>query len=304
MSYSEKWQLVCDEMEKSYAVLAQIFKLAPSRFGGDWAQQSVRNIETMYGPIERPISEKLVAALDGYAEFSNDSMRNQVFFERHGHYKASKYSEVVTECYHNEEHMTRRYLPGMYLSHYIWPQHYHMLQGFIHGLLPRIPECKLFFEVGVGCGMYSKATLEALPKARGIGFDISQYALDFTYDVVKAFGMGDRYKIVNQDVRHGYPELCDFMICQEVLEHLENPAEFCTWLYAMVKPGGHAYITAALNAAHSDHIFLFHDPMQLETMLRDAGFQPLHCQEESAPGFKPRSITPSLCGFFCEKPGK
>jgi hypothetical protein len=28
----------------------------------------------------------------------------------------------------------------------------------------------------------------------------------------------------------------------------------------------------------------------------------LHAQEEFAPGFKPRKISPSLAGFFCEKP--
>ena len=87
-----------------------------------------------------------------------------------------------------------------------------------------------------------------------------------------------------------------------MLEHLENPAEFCTWLYAMVRPGGHAYITAALNAAHSDHIYLFHTPAELEDMLRAAGFQPLHLQEECAAGFKPRNTTPSLAGYFCQRP--
>jgi len=87
-----------------------------------------------------------------------------------------------------------------------------------------------------------------------------------------------------------------------VLEHLERPGEFCCWLRDLVKPGGHAYITAALNAAHSDHIYLFREPAELEAMLRSAGFQPLHSQEECAPGGKPRRLTPSLSGFFCQRP--
>jgi SAM-dependent methyltransferase len=116
------------------------------------------------------------------------------------------------------------------------------------------------------------------------------------------FGLRERYELENLDIRHGYHTHCDFLICQEVLEHLENPAEFCRWLANMVRPGGHAYITAALNAAHSDHIFLFNNPAELEEMLRAAGLQPLHAQEEFAPGFKPRKISPSLAGFFCEKP--
>ena len=62
-----------------------------------------------------------------------------------------------------------------------------------------------------------------------------------------------------------------------------------------------AYITAALNAAHSDHIFHFRDPMQLEEMLRAAGFQPMSLQEEFAAGYKPRKITPSLAGYLVER---
>ena len=69
----------------------------------------------------------------------------------------------------------------------------------------------------------------------------------------------------------------------------------------MIKPGGHGYITAALNAAHSDHIFHFRDPLQLEAMLRSAGFQPMSLQEEFAAGLKPREITPSLAGYLVER---
>jgi SAM-dependent methyltransferase len=150
--------------------------------------------------------------------------------------------------------------------------------------------------------MYSKRTLELLPDIRGVGFDISQYALDFTGRVLEAFSLRNRYVLENRDISLGYGTSCDFLICQEVLEHLENPAEFCRWLFDLVRPGGHAYITAALNAAHSDHIYLFHTPAELEDMLRMAGFQPLHLQEECAPGFKPRAKTPSLCGYVCIKP--
>ena len=248
------------------------------------------------------IEGRLGDALDGYAEFVNDSLRNQSFYEKHRRYKASSYAECVDTYYHNADHMIRCYLPGMYLSHLLWPQHYNMLCGFRENMLRRLEQPKLFFEVGVGCGMYSKVLLEHFPEIRGIGFDISSYALKFTENLVGTFGHGDRYAIEERDIRHGYKEPCDFLVCQEVLEHLENPEEFCRWLFAMIKPGGHGYITAALNAAHSDHIFHFRDPLQLEAMLRAAGFQPMSLQEEFAAGFKPREITPSLAGYLVERP--
>ncbi len=302
MNTDEKWQLLCAEMNQSYPVLASVWTLAPSRFGGDWIPEMLRDVEVLYGPIEQPLSARVREALDGYAEFANDSMRNQVFFEKNGRYHASSYVDVRRMCYENEEHMNRRYLPGMWLSHHLWPQHYHMRKGFEQGLLPRVRDCRTFFEVGVGCGMYSKRTLELLPDCRGIGFDISEHALQFCGRMLQAFGLRDRYGLEQRDIRSGYATPCDFLICQEVLEHLENPGEFCRWLFGLVRPGGHAYVTAALNAAHSDHIYLFDSPAVLERMLRDAGFQPLNCQEECAPGSKPRRLTPSLAGFFCQRP--
>jgi SAM-dependent methyltransferase len=301
MTEIEKWNLLCAEMAARYPVLAEVWDQAPARFGPDWASECISDLETIYGRVTKPLSDEWSGLLDGYAEFSNDSLRNQVFYERTGRYRASSYEEVSRECYHNEEHMNRRYLPGMVASHYVWPQHYNMQKGFRTLLLPRVRNSKLFFEVGVGCGLYSKLTLEAFPEIEGIGFDISQFALDFTGHLLGKFGYGPRYRLENRDIRHGYPRLCDFLICQEVLEHLEQPAEFCRWLANLVRPGGYAYITAALNAAHSDHIYLFHAPAELEDMLRSAGLQPMHAHEEFATGSKPRNITPSLCGFLCQR---
>ena len=94
----------------------------------------------------------------------NDSLRNQSFYEKHRRYKASSYAECVDAYYHNADHMMRCYLPGMYLSHLLWPQHYNMLCGFRENMLRRLEQPKLFFEVGVGCGMYSKVLLELFPR--------------------------------------------------------------------------------------------------------------------------------------------
>jgi SAM-dependent methyltransferase len=298
---ARKHETLVAAMEARYPVLAGVWRAAHGRFGDAWREEFVRHVETLYGAIGSETDPGLLDALDGYAEFANDSMRSQVFFEKTGRYKASNYEDVRRECYTNQDHMTRCYLPGMYLSHLLWPQHYHMLTGYRALVLPRAASARVFFEVGVGCGVYSKVTLEELPGVRGVGFDISRWSLEFTERMVGRFGLGDRYHIEERDIRHGYAEPCDLLVCQEVLEHLENPAEFCTWLHAMVRPGGLAYITAALNAAHSDHIYLFSRPEQLEEMVRAAGFRPLHGQEEFAPGAKPRAKTPSLAGLLCER---
>lgn len=189
------------------------------------------------------------------------------------------------------------------VSHYLWPQHYNMLVGFRSGTLRRLgTSTKLFYEVGVGCGMYSKTILDSIPGIRGIGIDISEYSLRFTQSMVNQFGHKNRYNTLKHDIYLGIEDQADFLVCQEVLEHLEDPNSFCKALFDMVRPGGQAYITAAANAAHSDHIYLFSQPLELEEMLRNAGFIPMGLQEEFAAGVKPRNITPSLAGYYCLKP--
>lgn len=302
MNNSQKWNAICLELQTNYPVLATPFVSAERRFGPRWVDEAVPAIEGMYGAITEPLSDRLKGALGCYAEFANDSMRHQIMYERSGKYRASNYEQVRAALYDNADHMTQNYLPGLWFSHYVWPQHYFTLLGFTGCVLPRVEDAGIFFEVGVGCGMYSKITLDHKPGMRGIGFDISQHSLDYTGQVMKSFGYGPRYKLENHDIRHGYDVKADFLICQEVLEHLENPAEFCRWLFDMVRPGGQAFVTAALNAGHSDHIFLIHHPLEVENMLTDAGFHIMRIQEESAPGSKPRNLTPSLAGFLCAKP--
>jgi SAM-dependent methyltransferase len=300
----QKYDLVCQAIEDEYPILAPMWKNAYSHFGDEWLADFITNLEMVFGEIKgNSCSTSLQSAFDGYAEFCNDSLRNQAYFEKHGKYRAGSYKECLENYYHNEEHMMQCYLPGMWLSHYIWPQHYNMLIGFgKRTLLGKVAKANLFYEVGVGCGMYSKFTLQKLPDIQGVGFDISQHALDFTENMVRKFGLDSRYETKNHDISNSITEKCDFLICQEVLEHIEDPELFCTWLYDMIKPGGIAYITAALNAAHSDHIFLFRDPIQLEVMLRKSGFLPMGLQEEFAVGKKPRNLTPSLAGYLCQKP--
>jgi hypothetical protein len=88
MTARQKWKIICDEMAKEYPVLASVWMQAADRFGEEWLPESVRNIESMYGAVRDPLGDTIRAALDGYAEFANDSLRNQVFYEATGRYRS------------------------------------------------------------------------------------------------------------------------------------------------------------------------------------------------------------------------
>lgn len=288
-------------LESKYPNYARVWKEADATQDAAWHEDVSNHISKVFGAEP---NERWHEAVDGYAEFCTEALRAQVFFEKHGHYKASNYEEVVAACYHDADYMCLRYLPGQYLSHFIWPHHGRMLQHFVNDLLPRIaPDVKLFYEIGVGCGMYSLRTLLALPECRGIGHDISTYATDFTYRVVEAHGQASRYSVSNDDIVSTEPaQKADFVINQEVLEHLERPDLFVQGLLRTVRPGGWGYITAAINAAHTDHIYLYRSPEEVAAHLTAAGWEIVDVQIERNYPEKPLHLQPTVAGFLVRRP--
>jgi 2-polyprenyl-3-methyl-5-hydroxy-6-metoxy-1,4-benzoquinol methylase len=287
-------------MQAKYPAYSSLWLKSLEEFGEDWEKEISINITKVFGET---FNHKWEEAVRGYAEFCTEALRAQVFFEKHGHYKASSYLECVEQCYHNADYMKVRYLPGQYLSHYIWPHHQRMLHHYVNDLLPLIEkEVSLFYEVGVGCGLYSQKTLEKIPNVKGIGIDISDYALEFTHEVVKLHGMADRYKVMNSNIIDSpLTEKADFVISQEVLEHLENPEAFIAGLFEATRYGGWGYITAAINAAHTDHIYLYRSTEEVQKQIESVGWRTMDMQVEENYPNRPKEFRPTIVGFFVKK---
>jgi len=292
------YQQMLATIHSRYPNYADVWEDSRNEFGADWEREFNASVTALFGIDPESWSE----AIDGYAEFCTDALRSQIYFERKREYKASSYAEVAEACYHNQDFMLRCYLPGMFLSHFIWPHHHRMLRYF-RGLKSYLEPVRTFSEVGTGCGMYSKEPLELLPEARGVGYDISEHSLSFTERVVNAFGFGDRYRTEVRDIVENTPENADLVVCQEVLEHLEDPAEFVCSLFNMTKPGGLAYISAAINAGHVDHIYLYRSPDEVSHHLTAAGFEIVDSRAEYAYGGKDIEITPCHGAFLCRRTG-
>ena len=287
-------------VEEKYPNYASLWLRSREEFGEEWEREISLNIARVFG---QECNEGWEEAVHGYAEFCTEALRAQVFFERHGRYKATSYAEVVETCYKDADYMKVRYLPGQYLSHYIWPHHQRMLRHFTRNLLPKIrEEIGLFYEVGTGCGMYSQKALDGMPKAHGIGFDISDYALEFTLRVIQGHGLDDRYEVRNHDIlAEPVEEVADIVISQEVLEHLENPETFIGGLFEMTRRGGWGYITAAINAAHTDHIYLYRSPDEVRVQIEAVGWKIHDVQVESNYPEKPIELRPTIAGFLAQK---
>ncbi len=290
-------------MEARSPQFAGLWTKSALEFGGRWEEEISRNITRVFG---EEASEKWNEAVDGYAEFCVDALRAQVYYEKHGTYQNKDYDKVLEECYHSSDYMERRYLPGQYLSHYIWPHHQRMLRHYLTQLLPKFAaDVKLFYEVGVGCGMYSQKTLELLSQVRGKGFDISDYSLNFTMRAIQAHGYGSRYSVHNQNIiTEPISELADLVISQEVLEHLSDPQSFVDGLYRATRAGGWGYITAAVNASHTDHIYHYRSPKEVQAQLEKSGWRVLDIQIEEQYPEKPEHLRPTIAGYLVRKDGK
>ena len=284
------------EMEQLYPNYASLWLSSKEEFGESWVLEFEDSILRLFGKDE----SKWIDAINGYAEFCTDALRSQIFFERKGHYKASSYDEVAAQYYHNKEFMYRSYLPGMFISHYIWPHHHRMLRYF-RATLGLQKDILTIAEVGTGCGMYSKEALALFPEATACGYDISEHSLTFTSQVVSVFGFGDRYRTEICDIVTNTPPVSDLLICQEVLEHIQDPPSFLESLFKMTRRGGCAYITAAVNAGHVDHIYLYRSPEEVQMQIEDAGFEILSSKSEYGYSGKPIEVTPCHAAFLCRR---
>ncbi len=239
-------------------------------FGPAWAADFDRSLRMLFGE-----PGALGSAAKGYAYFVLDLLRRQRQFEKDRAYPLKSYLEAAQEVYLDDRYMQEEYLPGLVLSHFLWPHHYRQMQffGVAFARDPRVESSATFAEVGIGTGLYSRQLLQRLSQVRGTGYDISPAANAFTQRHLRAFGLDDRYEVRLHDVLDAGMTPTTCIVCVEVLEHLEDPLALLHALRAGLLPGGCAFVTAALNAPHVDHIYLYERPEDVGDQLRQAGLE-------------------------------
>jgi SAM-dependent methyltransferase len=248
---------------------------AAADFGSAWEQDFSAMLANFYAS-----DAALLDAVKGYAAFVMDSMRRQKRFEKELSYPAKTYAEAAAEVYYNDDYMRRQYLPGLLLSHYLWPHHYQQIEYFKSQFLPwmQAQQVTEFAEVGVGTGIYSRLALQQQSNLRGVGFDISPLSLQFTAAHVKSFGFASRYQTLQQNIiEQASSQRFRAVVCVEVLEHLEDPVALLKGLKDLCASDGKLFVTAALNAAHADHIYLYTNPQQVWEQVEAAGLHMEHC---------------------------
>ena len=258
-------------------------------FGDEW----VGEFGTMLGRFIARSDEHLSNAVRGYVNFALDGMRLQKRFEKTRQYENKSYAEAANVVYQNKDYMFGLYLPGILLSHYLWPHHYRQLQFYRRSFLPRIAGSELheFCDIGPGTGFYSRQLLTALGDAQGWAFDMSPFSLEYSRDQLTAFHVADRWRPEIRDIVKDTPgRQWPCLVCIEVLEHLEDPLAFLKALRSMLSVGGYGLISAAVTAPNEDHIYLYNSAAEVRVQLEEAGFTILDSREDRA--YDPKASEP------------
>lgn len=256
----------------NYPFFKDSLKKQKNLFGNKWEIHFDKELEIFY----QSNFKKLQIALDGYCSFALEGMKLQVKFNETREYDHKTYEDASLEVYQNESYMLNLYLPGIYLSHFLWKHHYEQQLFFQNVFLKKYTDSKkdsLFYDIGIGTGFYSKEMLKKLPKVKGQGFDLSPYSIKHTKYMLEQFNLNHRYLLKKVDIIKNTPTIqCDYIICIEVLEHLENPQIFLDHLFKMLKKNGTGLISAAINAPNADHIYLYRNYTDVKTQIEKAGF--------------------------------
>ena len=217
-----------------------------------------------------------------YNAMVNDSIINQRYFISHNDYMYHSFSEVNEAVYNNPDKM-QEYLIGLSISHYLWNNHVKLNRYFIEKFISYINSNKYsykrYLEVGPG---YGECFLYALNNSAFLyyeGIDVSDTAVKNSTDYINYYlsvqnnaKKQDVYKIIKKDFfEYDNKEKADAFICSEVLEHIENPLLFLQKISQITHKDSFIYLTTAINAPSSGHIYLFRNTEEVFDMVENAG---------------------------------
>src|SRR5262249_17338183 len=154
-----------------------------------------------------------------------DMQVEQVYFRRHKSYRHSRFEEVAGSVYFDDGYM-RRYMHGLAVSTFLWPNHLAMRDFFIRTFPRNLTGS--YLEVGPGHGYYFLKAAELGKFDSMTGIDISASSVALTRDLLRHFGLGnDRAHVIEAnflEFHSATPPSC--FVMGEVIEHLEHPEVF------------------------------------------------------------------------------
>jgi len=201
-----------------------------------------------------------------------DTLREQIYFQRHKRYRYSTFDEVADSVYFDGEYM-RKYMHGLALTGYLWPNHRELHRYFCETL--PVDKPGTYLEIGPGHGMYMVTAMRRTDFDVFHGLDLSPTSVEMTQRLIGSgvFGQFDNFDVFEQDFLEGElpPASYSAIVMGEVLEHVEEPGIFLERIRALATDDAFIFITTPINAPAIDHIYLFESYDSIETLVNEAG---------------------------------
>jgi 2-polyprenyl-3-methyl-5-hydroxy-6-metoxy-1,4-benzoquinol methylase len=205
-----------------------------------------------------------------YNTMVKDTVTEQIFFLKNKKYRYSRFSEVESTVYLNDDYM-EKYMIGLGVSSFLWPQHLKIHRFFLDKMPSNNPGT--YLEIGPGHGFYFMDAMKKTKYSFFEGIDISPKSISMTNGIIDSglFGKFDNYSVYQADFIQFNPgKTYDAIVMGEVLEHVENPSFFLEKIYSIANKDSFIYITTVINAPAVDHIYLFDSPDSLKELILKA----------------------------------
>ncbi len=205
-----------------------------------------------------------------YLVILGDTLREQVYFKKHGNYRYHSFAQVADRVYHDETYMSR-YMYGLAITSFLWPNHLQMLR-FFDEVLPHDAGGS-YLEIGPGHGYYLMKAMQQSAYNEFMAVDISETSIELTRQLIEHYS-GKTECVLRQEDFLDNKFKDDFfsaVVMGEVLEHVEDPGRFLREIRRVADAQAFIYVTTCINAPAVDHIFLFNSVEHLEAMIVDAG---------------------------------
>lgn len=207
-----------------------------------------------------------------YLTITIDTLREQVFFQRHGKYRYASFKEVADKVYFDPAYMTH-YMHGLALTLFLWPNHLEILRFFRKAQLQK--QGNYYLEVGPGHGIFFRDAVRNRRFNSYIGVDISPTSLEMTRKLLSSDPslQGAAWTLLNADflATDDLQGCFDAIVMGEVLEHVEEPLLFLVRIKELANKGALIFVTTAVNAPAIDHIYLFRTVDEVRDMVITAG---------------------------------
>jgi len=241
----------------------------------EWTDEEKRRFEQELEYLsDRYSMEEIV---EGYIFYTDSVMEATKYFKEHGEYLCHNFSEVDAYIYSDQKRV-RLYMLGLAVAEFLWITVLRIHRFYAR--LIRSVSGGRYLEIGPGHGTYFLEAYNLQLFKRYDAVDVSETAIAMTRDYMERYkikgGFGKRaeYHLFCQDAtKLAFDVKYDFIVMQEVLEHIEDPFGMLLGIHRMLNPDGRVYGLFPINAPSPAHIYLFRSITHVKEIVKSAGFE-------------------------------